>query len=107
MSAKRLNSIDSDSTIGNNTKLCGKDSDSCYNATADVASFSTIRKAGCNTLICQFNQNQCVQKNITGIPVTFCCCKDADLCNRGVKEATDSLIDKGASVLKGIVDYLG
>ncbi|RCN33121.1 hypothetical protein ANCCAN_21050 [Ancylostoma caninum] len=71
------------STIGSNTKKCEKDTDFCYNATAEVATFSTIQKAGCNTLICQFNPDKCFERNVTGIPVKFCCCRDEDLCNRG------------------------
>ncbi|VDL76213.1 unnamed protein product [Nippostrongylus brasiliensis] len=69
------------SSIGTESKECGRDTDSCYNVTADVNSFSVLQKAGCNTLLCQFNENQCTQKHISGIPVTFCCCKDADFCN--------------------------
>ncbi|KAK6043775.1 hypothetical protein COOONC_18721 [Cooperia oncophora] len=62
-------------------------------------------KSGCNTLICQllpfvpsmsrnYNMNECVEKNITGIPVKFCCCNDADYCatnewkRDGLKEQT-------------------
>lgn len=45
--------LPSGSTIGEETKLCEKDTDYCYNATAPVFSFSTFQKAGCNTLICQ------------------------------------------------------
>ncbi|KAK5978275.1 hypothetical protein GCK32_016015 [Trichostrongylus colubriformis] len=70
------------SSIGNYSKECGKETDFCYNATAEVASFSTLQKAGCNTLICQYSMNECIEKNITGIPVTFCCCNGTDYCNK-------------------------
>ncbi|WKX94416.1 hypothetical protein Q1695_011574 [Nippostrongylus brasiliensis] len=96
------------SSIGTESKECGRDTDSCYNVTADVNSFSVLQKAGCNTLLCQFNENQCTQKHISGIPVTFCCCKDADFCNNNSTVEDDgSLIDKGATVLKGITEILG
>ncbi|PIO55644.1 hypothetical protein TELCIR_22968, partial [Teladorsagia circumcincta] len=70
------------SSIGNTTKECGKETDFCYNATAEVASFSTLQKAGCNTMICQHSKNECIEKNITGIPMRFCCCNTADYCNK-------------------------
>ncbi|KAK6729187.1 hypothetical protein RB195_006308 [Necator americanus] len=95
------------STIGTNTKTCEKETDFCYNATAEVTSFSTIQKAGCNTFVCQFNPDTCFQRNISGIPVTFCCCRDEDLCNRGGMMDSGSIIERGAEVLKGVVSFLG
>ncbi|CAJ0593960.1 unnamed protein product [Cylicocyclus nassatus] len=95
------------STVGEKTKICEKETDSCYNATAEVTSFSTIQKAGCNTLVCQFNEDKCFERNITGIPMTFCCCKDRDLCNRGEEPDDRSFLDQGAAVLKGMTSFLG
>ncbi|XGW22440.1 hypothetical protein V3C99_005011 [Haemonchus contortus] len=95
------------SSIGNTTKECGKETDFCYNATADVASFSTIQKAGCNTVLCQYSMNECVEKNITGIPVKFCCCNTGDYCNKGEQTEELGIIDKGATLLKALNDILG
>ncbi|KHJ80645.1 hypothetical protein OESDEN_19677, partial [Oesophagostomum dentatum] len=82
------------STIGENTKTCEKETDYCYNATAEVTSFSTIQKAGCNTVICQFNADTCFQRNVSGIPVKFCCCRDQDLCNRGEISVSQLLLHR-------------
>ena len=41
------------STIGEETKQCGKPTDSCYNATIHVGSYAKLQKAGCNTVLCQ------------------------------------------------------
>ncbi|RCN30821.1 hypothetical protein ANCCAN_23402 [Ancylostoma caninum] len=71
------------STIGAATQKCGRDTDFCYNATVQIFSLTTLQKAGCNTILCQFVPNSCYQRKILGIPVTFCCCKNEDFCNRG------------------------
>ncbi|PAV90471.1 hypothetical protein WR25_14606 [Diploscapter pachys] len=53
-------------TIGTQTKVCEKDTDYCYNATADLASFSTIQKAGCNSMICKFYGSKCFNQELGG-----------------------------------------
>ncbi|EYB91628.1 hypothetical protein Y032_0204g1907 [Ancylostoma ceylanicum] len=84
------------STIGEATKKCGKDTDFCYNATAEIFSLTTLQKAGCNTLLCQFVPNSCYQRKILGIPVTFCCCKNEDLCNRGQMTMSSPSLQRNA-----------
>ncbi|CAP31217.2 Protein CBG12211 [Caenorhabditis briggsae] len=91
-------SIMKGSTIGTETKECGKETDFCYNGTADISSFSKFQKAGCNTVICQvipisltfkkkrrfqFHANKCFDQNVSGQQLTFCCCNTGDLCNGG------------------------
>ncbi|CAI4225216.1 unnamed protein product [Auanema sp. JU1783] len=95
------------STIGSETKKCGKDTDYCYNATAHVTSFSTLQTAGCNTLICQFNGNKCFEQVISDKNVTFCCCNDANLCNGGEMVESGSMVGRGLSVLKGMMSFMG
>lgn len=41
------------STIGSETKKCEKETDFCYNATLHLADFTTLQKAGCNSVVCQ------------------------------------------------------
>ena len=53
-------------TIGTQTKVCEKDTDYCYNATADLASFSTIQKAGCNSMICKLYGAKCFNQELGG-----------------------------------------
>ncbi|ULU11993.1 hypothetical protein L3Y34_015384 [Caenorhabditis briggsae] len=91
------------STIGTETKECGKETDFCYNGTADISSFSKFQKAGCNTVICQFHANKCFDQNVSGQQLTFCCCNTGDLCNGGAVTDSGSLFDRGLSVLKGLV----
>ncbi|CAL2029297.1 unnamed protein product [Caenorhabditis brenneri] len=76
-------SIMKGSTIGTETKECGKETDYCYNGTADISTFSKFQKAGCNTVICQFHANKCFDQNVSGQQLTFCCCNTGDLCNGG------------------------
>ncbi|CAJ0593963.1 unnamed protein product [Cylicocyclus nassatus] len=92
------------STIGEATKECGKDTDYCYNATAQVFSFSKLQKAGCNTMICQFIPDGCQEREILGVPVIFCCCRNEDFCNRGNMTGVTPLAERGAAVLKEMVN---
>ncbi|CAJ0593962.1 unnamed protein product [Cylicocyclus nassatus] len=71
------------SNIGEETKTCGKNSDYCYNATAQIYVFANFQKAGCNTLICQYVMDRCVEYTLLGIPMRMCCCKNENYCNRG------------------------
>ncbi|EFP01464.1 hypothetical protein CRE_23957 [Caenorhabditis remanei] len=96
-------SIMKGSTIGTETKACGKETDYCYNGTADISSFSKFQKAGCNTVICQFHANKCFDQVVSGQALTFCCCNTGDLCNGGAVTDSGSLFDRGLSVLKGLV----
>ncbi|EPB69931.1 hypothetical protein ANCCEY_10982 [Ancylostoma ceylanicum] len=95
------------STIGDETKVCEKDTDYCYNATAPLLSVSIFQKAGCNSVICQFIEDGCEHRDILGVPVKFCCCKNEDICNRGNMTGTTPLLDRGASVLKEVASVLG
>ncbi|KAF1770491.1 hypothetical protein GCK72_002310 [Caenorhabditis remanei] len=92
-------SIMKGSTIGTETKECGKETDYCYNGTADISSFSKFQKAGCNT----FHANKCFDQVVSGQALTFCCCNTGDLCNGGAVTDSGSLFDRGLSVLKGLV----
>uniref|UniRef100_A0A2K6W1X7 Activin types I and II receptor domain-containing protein n=1 Tax=Onchocerca volvulus TaxID=6282 RepID=A0A2K6W1X7_ONCVO len=68
-------------TVGTTKEVCSKESDSCYRAMADVNLLSTIKKAGCSTLRCYLNRNKCIEQELFGSKVKFCCCDDRDLCN--------------------------
>ncbi|CAI5437627.1 unnamed protein product [Caenorhabditis angaria] len=85
-------SIMKGSTVGTETKECEKRN-----------RLFTLQKAGCNTVICQFNPNKCFEQSYQGQKVTFCCCNTEDLCNGGAITESGSLVDRGLSVLKGLV----
>uniref|UniRef100_A0A915PJ72 Uncharacterized protein n=1 Tax=Setaria digitata TaxID=48799 RepID=A0A915PJ72_9BILA len=72
-------------TVGTTKEVCSKQSDSCYRAMADVNLLSTVKKAGCSTLRCYLNRNKCVEQQLFGNKVMFCCCDDRDLCNERSK----------------------
>ncbi|KHJ85638.1 hypothetical protein OESDEN_14631, partial [Oesophagostomum dentatum] len=93
------------SRIGEEIKQCGKDTDYCYNATAPIFTFGNLQKAGCNTFVCQFFEEGCHEREVLGVLVKFCCCRNEDLCNRGKMTGTVPLLDRGTAVIKEVVDF--
>ncbi|KHN84341.1 hypothetical protein Tcan_12402 [Toxocara canis] len=68
-------------SFGTETEECESDSAYCYNMTAEAAVLINVVKAGCSTYRCMFSRNTCRSTTFQGVPVSFCCCNDGDLCN--------------------------
>ncbi|KAL7073886.1 hypothetical protein ACQ4LE_006627 [Meloidogyne hapla] len=61
-----------------------KNNEFCYNATADSGiALLDVAKAGCSQYRCMLAKNNCIKTELGGVPVSFCCCNDEDLCNAG------------------------
>ncbi|OZC12824.1 hypothetical protein X798_00458 [Onchocerca flexuosa] len=67
--------------IGTETEECENETAYCYNMTAEAALILNIMKAGCSTYRCMFSANTCRSITFQGVPVSFCCCNEYDLCN--------------------------
>uniref|UniRef100_A0A915BQD3 Activin_recp domain-containing protein n=1 Tax=Parascaris univalens TaxID=6257 RepID=A0A915BQD3_PARUN len=68
-------------SFGTETEECESDSAYCYNITAEAAVLINVMKAGCSTYRCMLSRNACRSTTFQGVPVSFCCCNNADLCN--------------------------
>ncbi|VDN01462.1 unnamed protein product [Thelazia callipaeda] len=67
--------------LGSETEECEDESAYCYNMTAEAAFVIKIMKAGCSTYRCMLSANTCRSITFQGVPVSFCCCNEKDLCN--------------------------
>ncbi|VDN23110.1 unnamed protein product [Gongylonema pulchrum] len=75
-------------TVGTTKEVCSKDTDSCYRAMADL------------------NKNKCVEQELFGTKVMFCCCNDRDLCNSAPRPAISlRRIKTKMSLLSLIFDF--
>ncbi|KAF7638695.1 hypothetical protein Mgra_00001777 [Meloidogyne graminicola] len=61
-----------------------KGNEFCYNATANSGiPLLDVAKAGCSHYRCMLARNNCINTELGGVPVSFCCCNNKDLCNAG------------------------
>ncbi|EFO19898.2 hypothetical protein LOAG_08590 [Loa loa] len=67
--------------FGTETEECENETAYCYNMTAEAALIFKIMKAGCSTYRCMLAANVCRSMTFQGVPVSFCCCNEHDLCN--------------------------
>ncbi|MFH4979082.1 hypothetical protein AB6A40_005791 [Gnathostoma spinigerum] len=63
------------------TEECISESSYCYIAKASIVSWFNLEDAGCSYYRCMFTHNSCFKTNLLGIPISFCCCNERDLCN--------------------------
>ncbi|EJW78507.1 hypothetical protein WUBG_10586, partial [Wuchereria bancrofti] len=67
--------------FGTETEECENETAYCYNMTAETALVLNVMKAGCSTYGCMLSANTCRSTTFQGVPISFCCCNEHDLCN--------------------------
>ncbi|KAL3072785.1 hypothetical protein niasHS_017759 [Heterodera schachtii] len=67
--------------FGGDETECKDDNEFCYNVTAEAGVIFKASKAGCSYYRCLISRNKCINTEISGVPVSFCCCNTEDLCN--------------------------
>ncbi|CAJ0567318.1 unnamed protein product, partial [Mesorhabditis spiculigera] len=87
-------------TVATGTQQCDEIGDYCYNATIHGPVVGSIGKAGCSTSRCKLAgaQNRCVDVEMMGYKVHFCCCNTGNLCNS--KYTNLNVIEKGIEQIK-------
>ncbi|WKX90394.1 hypothetical protein Q1695_009328 [Nippostrongylus brasiliensis] len=102
-------------SIGTEKMTCEKETDYCYNMTADLTQFNALSRSGCSTNCVDFTimcmsedenltklaHNKCIKQTLFGKSFEFCCCNTGNLCNS--KLTNLSKISKAKERVKGFL----
>ncbi|GMT02690.1 hypothetical protein PENTCL1PPCAC_24864 [Pristionchus entomophagus] len=91
-------------SIGTDKITCGA-GEYCYNVTGDMTDLTRLTHAGCSSTRCFIAHNKCVEQNLFGKSVRFCCCNTGDLCNS--RSTNASLIDRAKNRVKDFLSGFG
>ncbi|GMT31065.1 hypothetical protein PFISCL1PPCAC_22362 [Pristionchus fissidentatus] len=92
-------------SVGTDKAACNGAGEYCYNMTGDLSDLTRLTHAGCSATRCFIAHNKCIEQNLFGKTVRFCCCNTGDLCNS--RSTNASFIDRTKNRVKDFLSGFG